>query len=249
MKKLFLLGFLILSVACQGTASTLTPDSASTLTVQAPPEPATATETLTPAPTASATLSPTHVPLYFTEEFNTDLSAWTFFQTGGEIGPSTTLENDMLRVDISSPHTWYSGIHNSNTYKDVSISAKFTGAPSGSMGLICRYSESGWYEFNIGSDGTYSVLAGQWLSEGVGQYIPIATNTSEYLQPGNMNYEIKLTCQENTLLLFVNEKLFRKLDVAHYGLTEGRIGITASSFEETPMTAIFDWVKANDASQ
>lgn len=249
MKKLFLVGFLILSVACQGTASTLKPGFTSTPTVQAPPEPATATMIFTPAPTASITSTPTAVPLYFTEEFNTDLGAWTFFQTGGEISPSTTLENDMLRVDISSPHTWYSGIHNTNTYKDISISAKFTGAPSGSMGLICRYSESGWYEFNIGSDGTYSVLAGQWLSDGVGQYIPIATNTSEYLQRGNMSYEIGLTCQENTLLLVVNGKLFRKLDVAHYGLTEGKIGITASSFEETPMIATFDWVKVDAASQ
>jgi len=248
MKKL-LLGCLILITACQSGTKIFTAESTPTVTIQAPPEPTTATMTFTPVPTASITSTPTAVPLYFTEEFNADLGAWTFFQTGGEISPSTTLENGMLRVDISSPHTWYSGIHNSNTYKDVSISTKFTGASSGSMGLICRYSESGWYEFNIGSDGTYSVLAGQWLSDGVGQYLPIATSTSEYLQPGNMSYEIGLTCQENTLLLIVNGKLFRKLDVAHYGLTEGKIGITASSFEETPMTATFDWVKVNPASQ
>ena len=89
--------------------------------------------------------------------------------------------------------------------------------------MICDYSESnGWYEFNLASDGTYNVLFGQWLAQGIAQYTPIATDTTEYLKPGNLNYEIGLTCQENILLLYINGKLFRKLDVTRYGLTEGR---------------------------
>jgi hypothetical protein len=47
-------------------------------------------------------------------------------------------------------------------------------------------------------------------------------------------------------LLYINKKLFRKLDVSHYGLTEGMIGINASSFEEIPMIATFDWVKISE---
>jgi len=242
MNRFYLFGFLILSVACNGITSTPPP------TIQTSTEPAkvAATTTFTPFATPSTTSTPTPVPLYFTEEFNSDLGAWTFHQTGGELSPSTTLENDMLRVDISSPDTWFFGIHNSHTYSDVSVSTKFSGNPSGSMGLICRYSESGWYEFNIGSDGTYSVLVGHFLSDGIAQYIPIATGTSPYLQSGNLSYEINLTCQGNSLLLNVNGKLFRKIDVAHYGLTEGKVGITASSFEETPSTFFFEWVEINN---
>ncbi len=63
------------------------------------------------------------------------------------------------------------------------------------------------------------------LADGIAQYTPIATDSTEYLQAGNLNYEIGLTCQENTLLLYINGKLFRKLDVTRYGLTEGKIGI------------------------
>ena len=85
--------------------------------------------------------------------------------------------------------------------------------------------------------------------EGIAQYTPIATDSTNYLQAGNLNYEIGLTCQENILLLYINGKLFRKLDVTRYGLTEGKIGINASSFEETPMTATFDWVKVSEPSQ
>jgi hypothetical protein len=198
--------------------------------------------TFTPAPT----LTPTPVPLFFTEEFNTDLGAWTSFQTGGAEAPTVHLENDFLRIDLSSPDTWYYAIHNAHVYSDVFISAKFLGTPSGSLGVICDYSESnGWYEFNLASDGTYSVLFGQWLAQGIAQYSPIATDTIEYLRSGNLDYEIGLTCQENILFLYINGKLFRKLDVAHYGLTEGRIGISVSSFDEAPMIATFDWVKVD----
>jgi hypothetical protein len=208
--------------------------------------PATATMTLTPVPTFTST----PVPLFFTEEFNTDMSAWTSFQTGGAQAPTMNLENDSLRIDFSSPETWYYAIHNAHEYSNVFVSTKFAGTPSGSIGVICYYSESnGWYEFNLASDGTYGVLFGQWLAPGIAKYTPIITTTTEYLQIGNLNYEIGLTCEENILLLHINGKLFRKLDVTHYGLTEGKIGITASSFTEIPMTAVFDWVKVSEPSQ
>lgn len=210
-----------------------------------PPVPATATQTFTPAPTLTAT----PMPLFFTEEFNTDLGAWASFQTGGAETPAINLENDSLRIDFSSPHTWYYAIHTSHEYQNVSINAKFTGAPSGSIGLVCRYSESGWYEFNVASDGTYSLLLAQWLSEGIAQYTPIATDSTNYLQAGSLNYEIGLTCQENTLLLYINGTLLRNKDVSNYGLAEGKIGINASSFDETPMNAIFDWVKVSEPNQ
>jgi hypothetical protein len=199
--------------------------------------------TFTPAPT----LTPTPVPLFFTEEFNTDLGAWASFQTGGVNAPTVALENDFLRIDFPSPNTWYYAIHNAHEYSGVFISANFSGTPTGSLGLICNYSETkGWYEFNVASDGTYSILFGQWMAEGIAQYTPIENEGSEYLQAGSLNYEIGLTCQDNILLPHINGKLFRKLDVTRYGLTEGKIGINASSFEEVPMIATIDWVKVSE---
>ena len=240
MKKLFLIGCLALTIACQGVTATPKADTRSMAATQSQPVSATATQTAVPA----STFTPTPVPQFFTEEFNADMSAWTSFQTGGAQAPVAKLENGMLRVDFSSPNTWYYAIHNAHKYSDVYVSAKFVGTPSGSVGLICDYSESnGWYEFNIASDGSYSVLFGKLLADGIAQYTPIVTDTTEYLHAGNFDYEIGLTCSENILLLHINKKLFRKLDVSHFELTEGKIGINASSFEETPMIATFDWVK------
>ena len=244
MKKLFLfLGCLTLTVACQSIFFPPQAESTPIAATQTPPRPATATQTFTPAPT----LTLTSQPLFFTEEFNTNLGSWASFQTGGAESPTVNLENDFLRIDFASPNTWYYAIYNVHEYSNILVSAKILGTPTGSLGVICDYSESnGWYEFNLTSDGTYGVLFGQWLAQGIAQYTPIVTDTSEYLQPENLNYEIGLACQENILSLYINGKLFRKLDVARYGLTKGMIGIVASSYEEVPMTATFDWVKVEE---
>jgi hypothetical protein len=240
MKKLFLLiGCLALTSACQATA---TPIAAT----QTPLPSATATMTFTSTPT----LTPTPVPLFFTDEFNSDLGAWVSFQTGGVEAPSVKLENDFLRIDLTSPNTWYYAIHNAHEYSSVFISAEISGTPAGSLGVICDYNESkGWFEFNIASDGTYSILFGQWLAQGIAQYIPIAVDDSEYLKDGKLNYEIGLICQDNTLFPHINGKLFRKVDVSRYGLTEGKIGINASSFDEIPMIATFEWVRVDEPGQ
>lgn len=241
MKKMILLfGLLILTAACQSAASTPISDSTPTITLQPTSVPATTTSTpsATPAPTD------TPPPLYFTEEFETASAFWEFIQTGGTTSPATAFENGALRIDFSAPDTWYLGIHNAYTYSNILITAKSSAAPTGSIGLICRYEESkGWFEFNVASEGTYSVLFGQWLAPGIAQYTPIASGPAAQLEAGKLDYEIGLSCQDNSLLMYVNGTLLRRLEVERFELTEGNIGITASSFKEIPMTAFFEWIK------
>ena len=152
----------------------------------------------------------------------------------------------MLNIDISSPDTWMIGIHNVNTYSNIFVRAKISVNPTGSLGLICRYDESSWFEFNVASDGTYNLLLGQWLAEGIAKYIPLTSDASNQLNSPNLNYEIGLACQDNFLLLYVNETLLRRIDVTNYGLTEGKIGITASSLKESPTTSLFEWVQVSE---
>ncbi|MBI5945320.1 MAG: hypothetical protein HY864_13195 [Chloroflexi bacterium] len=237
---------LIFLTACNLATATPTPQadlSSPTVPTQTPPEPATATQTLTPAPT----FTPTPYPRNFTEEFSSNLNAWELFQTGGSNSPTVKTENSMFRIDIASPHTWYYAIQTTHEYSSVAISAKVDGSPSGSIGLVCFYNESnGWYEFNIASDKTFSVLLGQWLAEGVAQYTPLITDTTGALESGNLNYEIGLVCRKESLLLYINGNPFGEVDVSKYGLAAGKIGITASSFDELPTTAFFDWVKVSE---
>ena len=240
MNKLILIGCLTVTVACQSaTPPVESTPRAVTLT---PPAPATATLVGSTTPTASPP------PLYFTEEFDTASSFWEFFQTGGmDTPPLTSFENGILRIDMPASDTWILGIHNAHTYSNILLTAKSSASPTGSIGLVCRYDGSkGWFEFNIASDGTYSVLIGQWLAPGVAQYKPIDTNQTRQLEAGKLDYEFGLSCQDNSLLLYVNGKLLKKLDVERFELTQGNIGIAAASFSETPMYAFFEWFKVEE---
>jgi hypothetical protein len=241
MKKI-LIGCLVLISACQSAAATPRAESTPTEPIQTPTRAASAT----PAFTSTPAFTPTPLPLFFTDEFSTDRNSWLSFQTGGETTPEVSLTNDFLRLDISAPDTWHYLIHNAHTYRDVFIKTQFVGTPSGSMGLVCRYGKTGWLEFNIADDGTYNVLFAHWLTEGIAEYTPIATDTSEYIHAGTFDYEIGLTCQENHVLLHVNGKLFRKIDVTRFELTEGQVGLSVASFDKTPMIASFDWFRVSE---
>jgi hypothetical protein len=240
MKKLFIIGFSILISACNlGTQPPAT-ESTATQTLLPSPLPVTATDTSVLIPTSTSTPEPP--PRYFTDEFTSASPYWIFSQTGGLNLPTTTFENDSLRVDISSPDTWMIGIHNANTYNNVFIQTKANITSTGSFGLICRYNENGWYEFNVYSDGTYNLLYGKQLTEGVASYIPLSTEFSGHITPSS---QIGLHCQDNSLLLYVNDNLVKRIDVTNYGLGEGQIGITASSVTEATVIN-FEWIKISE---
>jgi hypothetical protein len=244
MKKI-LFGCLILIAACQQTTPTSIPESTPTISLQTPTAPAAVPPTLTSTPA----FTPTPIPLFFTEEFNSDLGAWTSFLTSGETVPRVFIQSDSLVIDFSRPHTWYYAVHNPHEYSDVHMDAKFDSAGNRpvSLGLMCMYSENeGWFEYNISTDGTYSILLGQWLANGIARYTPIVNDESEYLTPGRTDYEIGITCQPEFLWLSVNGKLFKKINVARYELTGGKVGITAAAFQNVPVTAVFEWFKVSE---
>jgi hypothetical protein len=244
MKKL-LLGCLILITACQ--PSTPTPVAPLFPTATLPPTPIPAT--VTPQPTL--TLEPTSTPLprLFTNEFDASLAGWVILQAGNEATPNIKTENSNLILQMDSPFTWVYAVYGAQDYDDIRIDAQFTnqaGSPA-SIGLMCRYSESdGWLEYNVSTDGTYDVLYGKWLSNGIADYLPILSASSNAIQPSGKSQEIGLICSDTTLSLFVDQNLIRRVDVSSYELAVGKVGITASSFENTPVIASFDWVRVSE---
>jgi hypothetical protein len=209
----------------------------------------TAQPSVTPAPTGTFTPpAPTALPRFFAEEFDGALPAWSVLQSNGSTAPQTAIQDGALSFELGVPYQWAYAIVGSQSYDDVRLDAlaQSTGTVPDALGLFCRYSEdNGWYEFNISGDGTYSVLFGQWLSEGVAEYTPVAADSSEYLKHGAQKNEIGLVCQDDTLLLYLNGKLFRKLDVSRFGLQRGKLGLAVASFENTPVLISFDWLKVS----
>jgi len=245
MKKL-LIGCLILISACQ-PAATPTPVVPLFPTSTISPTPIPVTNTPAPTPTLEATTTP--LPRLFTDEFDSSLAGWVILQAGNEATPNIKTENSNLILQMDSPFTWVYAVYGAQDYENIRVDAKFAnqGGSPASIGLMCRYSESdGWLEYNVSTDGTYSVLYGKWLSSGIADYLPILSSSSNAIQPSGTSQEIGLICSDTFLSLFIDQTLIRRVEVSSYKLTSGKVGITASSFENTPVIAAFDWVKVSE---
>jgi hypothetical protein len=244
MKK-FILGCLLLITACQPAATaTQAPSESLFPTATVLPTPIPFTET--PAPTPTLEASPTPFPQFFTNEFDSALAGWAILQAGNDAVPNVKVENSRLSLEIDSNFTWVYALYGAQDYDSAHVDTKFVNnamSPA-SIGLICNYTdENGWFEYNVNTDGTYNVLYGKWLSTGVADYLPVLDGSSGLIQQSGAEQQIGLICSNGILTLTINDQIIRNVDVSHYGLTGGKVGLTASSYENTPVIASFDWVK------
>ncbi len=244
MKK-FIIGFLIFLTACQPAATaTQAPSESLFATATIHPTPMPFTDT--PAPTPTFEPSPTPFPQFFTNEFDSALAGWAILQAGNDSVPNVKVENSKLSLEIDSNYTWVYALYGAQDYDSVHVVTKFVNnamSPA-SIGLICNYSDAGgWLEYNVTTDGTYNVLFGKWLSTGIADYLPVLDGSSGLIQQSGAEQQIGMTCSNGTLTLYINDQIVRNVDVSHYGLTSGKVGLTASSYENTPVIASFDWVK------
>ena len=246
MKKLLLLGFIFIT-ACQPAPAT--PTATLPATAAIPPSQTPVPFTDTPAPTATIEATPTPLPRLFTNEFDSALASWTILQSGTDTAPAIKTENSSLILQMDSPFVWAYAIYDAQMYDNIRIDARFTnqaGSPA-SLGLLCRYSETeGWLEYNVSTDGTYNLLYGNWLASGIASYLPIMDGSSNLIQPSGAAQEVGMVCSGTTVSLLVNQTIVRNIDVSRFELTNGKIGITVSSFENVPVIAAFDWVRVSE---
>lgn len=241
MKKLLFIGLILLTSACQTATPSPAPatPSAPTATLLPTPIPATSTPepTLTPAP------SPTPFPRYFTQEFDSPLEGWLILQAGSETSPNVNVEGGALRLQMDVPYAWLYALYGAEDYADVYIEAEYVNSAltPAAAGLVCRYSETeGWLEYNVLTDGTYNVLYGKWLEAGIADYLPILDGTAPGIKQSGEVQQIALTCTGTTVYLHLNGNVIRSVNVESYNLSAGKVGVTASSFENAPVIAVFN---------
>lgn len=249
MKKLLLIGCFILFTGCTTPSAVATPTPDGPLFPAETALPTLAPATDTPAPTATPEPSPTPFPRSFTTEFDDPLLGWVILQGGNEAIPTVTNENSRLLIQMDAPYTWVYTLYGAHDYENVTVSTKFVNnaMTPASIGLICRYSETaGWFEYNITTDGTYNLLYGTWLSPGVADYRPILNGGSNAIQPSGTEQQLGMICSGTTVSLLIDGTIIRNADVSRFELTGGKIGVTASSYENTPVIASFDWVTVSE---
>ena len=210
------------------------PTSLPTAARTPPPSPA------PPTPSPSPSLPPPS--RFFTEEFTGAAPYWKYVQvdTGAAV-PSPTIDGGFLVFDLPSPNQWIYGIYDPFEYADVRLDAtvEVRFGRNAVPGLICRYDkERGWYEFDVLDDQTYVLLYGEWLADGVARYTPMVQGQSEKIVSGEN--ELGLLCEGDVLTPFINGTQLRRRQEGTYGLTSGKVGIAAASFEQAPAEIAFD---------
>ena len=251
MKKILIIGLLLLTSACQQATPTPEPLLVPTNTLLPTPVPASPTPepTLTPEPTSTPEPIPTPLPRFFTNHFDASLAGWVILQAGNETIPNITTKNNTLRFEMDTPFTWLYALYAPEDYTDVHIETEFVNSAltPASVGLICRYSETdGWFEYNVSTDGTYNVLLGQWLDTGIASYLPVIDGLSKEIKQSGEIQSIGMTCFGTNIYLSINGNNVRNVDVSSYRLAAGKVGLAASSYENVPVIAVFNFVTVSE---
>jgi hypothetical protein len=228
--------------------ATEAPTSVSVLATQTPTTQITVIEN-SPTPEAGSTPlvveSPAPNP-FFVEEFNTDLATWFEFMTSGdsslverkvELG---VLSIQLFQRDEVTPRFYL--INNAFSYSDVKVEAVVTnrGNNSNGVGLICRYSDIGWYEVQISNSQTFAVYVVDNIGIMNQGYNEIARFESNQILSGLSTNIYTMTCKGNIISLFVNGNLLWEFTDTQFGFADGKIGLSVWSPQTLPVNVDFE---------
>lgn len=252
MTMLFLGFFVLVGLACLSSGGA-DPTATSEITVMqedpAPEPTPTKTETVfdfpdpTDTPEVDEPVGDTSdaPPAYFTEEFEGDLSGWTYFlMSGSDDGMELYTDKGRLVFDLHDSYQWVYVTYDEYYYPEVYIEmmAENRGMNTNDVSLICNYSDEGWYEFNISNDGTYRILA---FSELINDYQLIYNGGSTRINTGkDVNY-YAATCKGNKLALYINGYLEREVTDSKHNFREGQVGFGVSSWDILPIRVEVDY--------
>jgi hypothetical protein len=181
-------------------------------------------------------------PAYFTEEFDGDISSFSYFlMNGDETKMDLFTDNGRLVFDLQGQYLWVYLTYDEYTYSDVRIDLKAEnlGKNTNNVSLICNYSDRlGWYEFNISNGGLYWIYA---YSELEGDYFTLASGGSKNVRMGRNVNTYTAICQGNKVALYINGILEREHVDTKYNLREGLVGFSVSSFDVLPILVEVDY--------
>ena len=202
------------------------------------------TQTALPeATTTESAESPTPTPNpYYVDEFNTDLTTWSTFMTSGDsrmvIPPVVdrgVLPLQLLQVDDRVGQ--YYLINDAFSYSDVKVEAVVTnrGNNSNAVGLICRYSNVGWYEVQVSNSQRFAIYVVDSIGLVSQGYNEVFTGESSAIRSGPSTNVYTLTCKGKTISLSVNGELVDEFEDTYLGLTDGKIGLSIWSPQTLPV--------------
>jgi len=250
----FFVGLLLVTgLACNAlSGGNDTPPTQPQPTVEPPTEAPPPTE-VPPTEEPPTEEAPTPMPVvqqFFTEEFDEPLSGdWDILTVTGSDAADpdkVTVDSQGGRLvwDFESEYLYYYLFYNAFNYEDVTVElrADNRGRNNNSISLICRYDpDVGWYEFNIANNGLYDILYAEVASNGDIGYETIVNGGSNSIKQGKETNEYSITCDGDQLSLTINGDEVKTITENNYGLREGQVGMSVSSFNVLPILIEMDW--------
>lgn len=258
-RKLFAFVALLLAVglACNfltGPASTELPATDPPPAVEAPEEPQ-VEEPVEPAPTEAPVVEQpsSSAEQFFTEEFDGGIENWSRLNVTGSKetnvdGLLLETNDSRLVFEFSTKQLYTYLFYDPFEYENVTVEASVEnrGMNDNNISLICRYSDEGWYEFNVANSGLYNILYGFYKPDGGISYAFLADGGSNKIKSGKDVNTYKITCRDRKLSLYINNTETRVLEDNNYVLRKGKVGIGVSSFEQLPIKVEYDWVTISE---
>ncbi|MBK9005575.1 MAG: hypothetical protein CNIPEHKO_02278 [Anaerolineales bacterium] len=227
----------------QATATELAGATQPSTIPSVPSNPSTSTPEAQDTPTTEPAESPTPtLNPFYVDEFNTDLTKWSTFMTSGDsrmvIPPVVdrgVLPLQLLQVDDRVGQ--YYLINDAFSYSDVKVEAVATnrGNNSNGVGLICRYSNVGWYEAQISNSQRFAIYVVDSVGLVSQGYNEVLTGESSAIRSGPSTNVYTLTCKGKTISLSVNGELVGEFEDTYLGLTDGKIGLSIWSPQTLPV--------------
>jgi hypothetical protein len=249
----FVVLLLLVSLACNGSSS---PASTQAPVNEEPPVtavPEEQQEAEPPSPAATEVPVQSSAQEFFTEEFDNDFADWSLFNVTGsdetnEDGLNLETSNGYLVFDFSTKYLYSYLYYQPFDYGNVAVEARVEnrGVNNNNISLVCRHSDEGWYEFNVANSGLYNILYGSVKSSGDIGYALLADGGSTKIKPGKDVNVYKIVCKDRKLSLYINGNETRVIEDNQYVLRSGKIGISASSFENLPVKVEYDWVTISE---
>jgi hypothetical protein len=261
MKKLHPLLVFISMLAIVGLACSLGANNNPPVQPVQPTQPPQQPPTEVPPTEAEPTQAPATEPpvsqaeQFFTEEFDNPLSSdWSILTVTGtdKSDPDkVTVEakNGRLVWNFDSEYVYYYMFYNPFTYEDVTVDVRADnrGRNNNNISLICRYDpEVGWYEFNIANSGLYDIFYAEVKSDGDIAYNRITNGGSNAIKQGKEVNEYSISCKGDELSLTINGDEVNTITEKNYGLREGQVGMSVSSFNVLPILIEMDWFKISE---
>jgi hypothetical protein len=179
---------------------------------------------------------------FFIEEFDDDLSSWSYFlMSGDESQMDLFTDYGRLVFDLRGRYQYVYVLYEEFYYSDVRIDvqAENLGKNTNNVSLICNYSDRfGWYEFNISNGGLYDILV---YSELDGDYFTLVSGGSKNVRMGRDVNTYTAICQGNKLQLYINGIFEKEFVDRKYNLREGLVGVSVSSFDVLPILVELDY--------